>query len=124
MAKNPAAFAQLDTKNTAKALKALTVVLDAASFPGQDQTKLMAFVQSKQGEEADDMDMSPPAAATYGTHSTGILDTLEDMKEKAEEQLSSLRKAEVNSKHNFDMLSQSLRAQIVADEKDKSEEAS
>jgi len=122
MAKNPAAFAQLDTKTTANALKALTAVLDAASFPGQDQVKLMAFVQSKQGEEADDMDMSPPASATYKTHSTGILDVLEDLKEKAEEQLRDLRKAEVNSRHNFDMLRQSLQDQSAADNKDMEDE--
>ena len=35
-----------------------------------------------------------PAAATYKSHSGGILDVLEDMKEKAEGQLSELRKAE------------------------------
>merc|ERR1719350_671567 len=122
MAKNPASFAQLDTKTTAKALKALTAVLDAASFPGQDQTKLMAFVQSKQGEEADELDMSPPAAATYGTHSSGILDVLEDLKEKADEQLRDLRKGEVNNRHNFEMLRQSLEDQSAADNTDLEDE--
>merc|ERR1719350_1054657 len=122
MAKNPSSFAQLDTKNTAAALKALTAVLDAASFPGQDQAKLMAFVQSQQGEDADELDMSAPASATYKTHSSGILDVLEDLKEKADEQLSDLRKAEVNNRHNFNMLRQSLEDQSAADTKDMEDE--
>merc|ERR1719350_1170767 len=122
MAKNPSSFAQLDTKNTAAALKALTAVLDAAAFPGQDQAKLMAFVQSQQGEDADELDMSAPASATYKTHSSGILDVLEDLKEKADEQLSDLRKAEVNNRHNFNMLRQSLEDQSAADTKDMEDE--
>merc|ERR1712242_167199 len=106
----------------ANVLKALTAVLDAASFPGQDQTKLMAFVQSQQSEEADELELSPPAASTYKTHSTGILDVLEDLKEKGEEQLRALRKAETNSRHNFQMLKQSLEDQSAADTKDLEDE--
>merc|ERR1712066_256178 len=56
------------------------------------------------------------------THSGNILDVLEDMKEKAEEQLSDLRKAETNTAHNFDMLKQSLTDSIAADNHDLAEE--
>jgi len=123
MAKNPAAFAQIDSTNVNKALQAMSQVLDAAAFPSVDRTKLMAFVQARQGDEADDLDMSAPAAATYKTHSTGILDVLEDLKEKAVNQLSDLRKAEVNARHNFEMLKQSLEDQLGQDSKDKQQEA-
>merc|ERR1719162_2826823 len=122
MAKNPASFAQLDTKNAEGIAKALSVVLDAAAFSTQDQTKLMALVQSKQSDESDDLELSAPAAATYKTQSGGILDVLEDMKEKAEGQLSDLRKAEVNNRQNFDMLKQSLEDQVAADDKDMDDE--
>jgi len=122
MAKNPAAFAQLDNKNVASAVKALSLVLDAASFPSQDQTKLVALVQSQQSDENDDLELGAPAAATYKTHSNGILDVLEDLKEKAEGQLSDLRKAERNSRHNFEMLKQSLEDQSAADTKDMEDE--
>merc|ERR1712012_1489546 len=47
---------------------------------------------------------------------------LEDMKEKAESQLAELRKAEEAAKHNYEMLKQSLEAQISADKKDMKEE--
>ena len=101
MSKNPAALAQVDTTSMASTLKAISTVLDAAAFPGSDQKKLMAFVQAQQGDE--DEELGAPAAATYKTHSGGILDVLEDMKEKAEGQLADLRKAETNNKHNYEM---------------------
>jgi hypothetical protein len=66
--------------------------------------------------------LGAPAAATYKTHSTNILDVLEDMKEKAEEQLSELRKAETSAKQNFNMLKQSLDDQLAADNKDMAAE--
>ena len=46
MAKNPAAFAQMDTSNMANLAKTLSVVIDAASFPAADKKKRMALVQS------------------------------------------------------------------------------
>ena len=95
---NPAAFAQVNTKNMASVMQALSAVLDAASFPSQDQTKLVALAQSQQTDQSDDLELAAPAAATYTTHSGGIIDVLEDMKEKAEAQLSELRKAEVNNR--------------------------
>jgi len=122
MAKNPASFAQMDTRNVASAVQALSVVLDAASFPSQDQTKLMAFVQSQQSEESDDLELGAPAAATYKSHSSNIIDVLEDLKEKAEGQLSDLRKAEVSNAQNFAMLKQSLEDQSAADTKDMDDE--
>merc|ERR1719492_709696 len=122
MAKNPAAFAQMNTESTANLVKALGVVLDAAAFSSQDQTKLVALVQAQQTDDADDLAFGAPAAAAYRTHSTGILDVLEDLKEKAEGQLSDLRKAESNNRHNFEMLKQSLEDQVAADSKDMADE--
>ena len=106
MAKNPASFTQLDTRNAEGLSKALSVVLDAAAFSIQDQTKLMALVQSKQSDESDDLDLSASATASSATYNGGILDVLEDRKKKAERQLSDLRKAAVNNKQNSDMLKQ------------------
>merc|ERR1719336_954612 len=83
---------------------------------------LLSMVQEQQNEAVDYADLGAPAAALYKTHSTGILDVLEDLKEKAEEQLSGLRKAETSAKHNYAMLKQSLTDQIAADNKDMSDE--
>merc|ERR1719464_2047484 len=122
MAKNPAAFAQMNTDSAANLVKALGAILDAAAFPSQDQAKLAALVQSQQTEDADDLSFGAPSAAAYKTHSSSILDVLEDLKEKAEGQLSDLRTAESNNHHNFQMLRQSLEDQSAADTKDMEDE--
>lgn len=122
MAKNPAAFAQVDTHNMDSLVKSLTAVIDAASFASADRQRLVNLVQSSQNADSDDMDLDAPAAASYKSHSGGIMDVLEDLKEKAEEKLSGLRRAETTAKHNFAMLKQSLEDQIAADSKEMDEQ--
>jgi chromosome segregation ATPase len=119
MAKNPAAFAQMDTSNLNSMLSSLSVVIDAAGFSTADKSHLTALIQS---HSSDDQEPGAPAAAMYKTHSSNIVDVLEDLKEKAEAELADLRKAEGSSKHNFNMLKQSLEDQMAADNKDLSEE--
>jgi predicted nucleic acid-binding Zn-ribbon protein len=116
MAKNPSALAQLDSSSMTTMLNSLSVVVDAAAFTSSDKKRLMALVQSQQG--ADDEELGAPAAAVYKSHSGGIFDLLEDLKEKGEGELSKLRKDEANAKHNFAMLKQSLEDKIANDEKD------
>merc|ERR1719182_861736 len=124
MSKNPAALAQVDMKNLDGMVKSLGAVINAASFSAQDQKNLAALVQSQQGSEAEDEELGAPAAAVYKSHSGSIFDVLENLKEKAEGQLAELRKAEGATKHNFNMLKQSLTDQIEADSKDMAEEKS
>merc|ERR1740122_311695 len=117
-AKNPASFAQVYSTKVQNILHSLSLVADAAAFSVVDKQRLLALAQTDQG---DDM-MGAPAAAVYKSQSGGIIDVLEDMKEKAESQLAELRKAEGASQHNYAMLKQSLEAQIAADQKDMKEE--
>merc|ERR1719487_188380 len=84
----------------------------------------MALVQAKQGSSNDDEDFGAPAAATYKSQSGNIVDLLDDLKEKAEEELADVRKAESGAKHNYQMLKQSLEDQIAADTKDMNEQQS
>merc|ERR1740115_689689 len=105
-------------------VKSLSAVIDAASFSAQDQRNLAALVQSQQGTASDDEELAAPAAAVYKSHSGSIFDVLEDMKEKAEGQLAELRKAESTTKHNFNMLAQSLEDEIAADSSDMTQEKS
>jgi len=118
MQKNPAALAQVTNSGLSGLLSAMSVVLDAASFPVADKQKLTALLQSQQGSDEEDSELGSPAAATYKSHSTGIFDVLEDMKEKAETELSDIRKAEMTNAHNFKMLKQSLVDAGAADNKD------
>jgi len=124
MSKNPAALAQIDTTNMNNMVKSLAAVIDAAAFSAQDQKNLVALVQSQQNSDSDDDALGAPAAAVYKSHSNGIFDVLEDLKEKAEGQLAELRKSESSTKHNFNMLKQSLEDEIEADSKDMNEEKS
>jgi len=120
MSKNPAALAQIDKTSMSSLLQSLSVVVDAASFSSSDRQKLVALAQSKEGEE----EMGAPAAATYTSQSGGIVDVLEDLKEKAEGELAEARKAESSSKHNFEMMKQSLEDQMAADNRDLDEQKS
>jgi len=116
-AKNPASFAQVYSTNVQNIIHSLSLVADAAAFSVADKQRLMVLAQTDQGEEM----MGAPAATVYKSQSGGIIDVLEDMKEKAESQLAELRKAEESSQHNYAMLKQSLEAQIAYDEKDMKE---
>jgi len=122
MSKNPAALAQIDTSNMNKMVKSLGAIIDAAAFSSQDQKNLAALVQSQQNSDSDDDALGAPAAAVYKSHSNGIFDVLEDLKEKAEGQLAELRKSEASTKHNFNMLKQSLEDEVDADSKDMADE--
>jgi len=122
MSKNPAALAQIDTTSMSNLMHSLSLVVDAAAFSTSDKSKLMALVQARQGDE--DAELGAPAAKAYSSQSGGIVDVLEDLKEKAEGELAEARKAESSAKHNFGMMRQSLEDQLAADNKDMSEQKS
>jgi len=122
MAKNPAALTQIDTRSMSSLLQSLTVVVDAAGFSTSDRSKLIALVQSKQGDE--DSELGAPAAKSYTSQSGGIVDVLEDLKEKAEASLADARKAESSAKHNFGLMKQSLDDQMAADTSDLNKQKS
>jgi len=115
-----ASLAQIDTSSMSSLVQGLTAVVDAAGFTGSDQQKLVALVQAQQS----DSDMGAPAAATYKSQSGGILDVLEDLKDKAETELAEARKSESATKHNYDMMKQSLSDQVAADTKNMNEQKS
>jgi len=115
MAKNPAAFAQIDTNNMAMLMQTLDTVMDAASFAAVDKQKLTALVQTQDNSDDDDDDTGAPAASSYKSQSGGIVDVLADMKDKASNELADLRKAESKSAHSFKMLQQSIEDQTGAD---------
>merc|ERR1719158_2256329 len=112
----------LDTSNIQALLKGVSVVLDAAAFSGDNKQKLLGLIQNVQSDESDDEIMGAPAPDAYKSKSGGIVDTLTDMKDKAEGELSEARKAESNLQHNYDMLKQALTDSIAAAEHEKKEQ--
>merc|ERR1719393_291905 len=79
-----------------------------------DASKLTALVQqSQQAHDADEEEApDAPAGAVYESQSGNIVDTLQDLAEKAESQLADLRKSEVTNRHNYEMLKQSLEDEV------------
>merc|ERR1719503_324712 len=82
-----------------------------------DAKALNSFVQTTSDD--DDSSMGAPDATVYGSHSGGIIDTLNGLLEKAETQLSSATGAETANKNNYDQLKQSLTDEIKYANKDK-----
>merc|ERR550514_1122904 len=78
----------------------------------QDAAKLTALVQSANQDDDSSDSVGAPEAAAYESHSGNIIDVLEGLNDKAKEQLDSARKAETNSRNNFEMLKQSLTDEI------------
>jgi len=111
----------VDSTDLNSMLRTLSLVIDAASFTNVDKQKLLNLMQSKQNDEDDD-ELGAPAPDAYKNKSGGIMDVLNEMKEKAEAELSELRKAEKNSAHNFEMLKLALTDEIAADQKELDEE--
>merc|ERR1719158_1351541 len=83
MQKGGASMLQLrDAKSLADVLK---VMVDASALNSADASKLTVLVQEAQ--RADDSDSGAPAAAVYESHSASIVDVLQGLQDKAEEQL-------------------------------------
>lgn len=102
--------AKVGRRDVQQLMRTLSTIVDAASFSVQDKDKLLGLVQNGVSDEEDNdaEDVGAPAAAAYEGHGGSIIDTLEDLKQKAVTELEGARRAEINAKHNFEMLQQSL----------------
>jgi len=117
MKKHGAAMVQV--QKASGLMQALSAMVDASMIGSQDAAKLTALVQN--GDKSDDEDsdeVGAPAAAVYKGQGGGIIDALENLLDKAKEQLDDARTKEMSSKHAFEMMAQSLRDEIKYAEKD------
>merc|ERR1719453_2285292 len=109
-------FAQVKDLSKFKDLTdALAVILKATAFDDQDKSKLQALVQAD--DDDDFLSRSAPAAKAYENQSGGIIETLEDMKDKATGMRNDGQKAEMNAQHSYNMLAQSLKDALKVDGK-------
>merc|ERR1719362_1028912 len=104
----------LQMQGVTNLVQAFQAMVQASMLSSADATRLTALVQT------DDSDLQPgaPAAAVYEGHSGGIIDTLKDLLEKAENQLADAQHKETNALHNFEMLKQSLEDEMKFATKD------
>ena len=89
-------------------VNALTALVQASSISSDDRSTLTSLMQQAQGADDEDfLAAAAPAPKAYESQSGSILDTLEDMKEKAVAMRNKAQKEEMNAKHAFEMMAQS-----------------
>merc|ERR1719217_1185777 len=104
--------ALLQTAAMTKVADSLGALVEASSLSTLDKTKLQVLLEA--GED----DSQEPEEKGQ---SKGIIETMEDMLEKSEEQQSAGQKAEMEAAHHFDMLKLSLEDGITAETKELAE---
>ena len=87
-------------KVLASVASGLSKIVEASWVNAHQKSVIQSLLQSQSGESDEDLSLQPQAtSAAYSSQSSGILDTIADMQEKAEESLSSSRKDEMEAQH-------------------------
>merc|ERR1719473_730787 len=112
-------FLQQRDRNELKGLTAVFSKLIEANWVNkQDKATVQSLLQSTSTDGDEDLSLQPQASTSaYEGHGGGILETLSDMKEKAEATLSDARTAEMKASHGYEMLKQSLEMELSTMEK-------
>jgi chromosome segregation ATPase len=110
----------LPKKELSLLASSLSKIIEASWVNEHDRKAVQSLLQTSDGDE--DLSFQPQATtSSYSSQSGGIVDTLEDMREKAEESLSSTRKDEMEAAHAFALLKQSLEDEISVSKKQLSQ---
>merc|ERR1719262_1338363 len=82
-------------------------------MPSESKRVIDAFLaQDPDAGDAEGMAVSAPEANAYEFQSQGIIDMLEKLLNKFQDERNTLEKEETNSRHAFEMLMQDLTSQI------------
>merc|ERR1719502_1010569 len=111
LAKSGAA-SMMQLKSAQSIAQALAVMVQATSLSSADASKLTALLQDSQESEDGSESLGAPAAAVYKGQSGGIIETMQDLFEKAEAQLEEARGTEKKALQAYQMLAQSLKDEI------------
>merc|ERR1719274_543279 len=108
-------MAFMQTKGNKKAIESLAstlqTIVEATWISTEDKAKVQQLLQTEDSDE--DLTLQPQATTSaYDSHGGGILDTLTDLKDKAEVSLSKARKAEMEANHAYEMLKQSIEMEL------------
>jgi chromosome segregation ATPase len=109
--------------NLGKVAQNLAQIVQASWVNTNQKSQIEAFLQKP--DDDDDLSLSPAAlvqqpqasVSAYNSHSSGILDTLADLQEKAEAAQSEARREEMKAGHAHKMLVGSLEAELKAQTK-------
>merc|ERR1719253_2426891 len=104
-------FLQRGSKDLSALTTALSKVVEATWVNSHQKSVVQSLIQSTSEDE--DLSLQPQATSSaFESQGGGILDTLGDMKDKAESTLSSARKDEMAASHSYEMLKQSLETEL------------
>merc|ERR1719197_1389528 len=79
----------------------------------EDKAKVQKLLQTDDSDEDLTLTAQPQATTSaYKSHGGGILDTLTEVKEKAEVSLSKARKTEMEANHAYELLKQSIEMEL------------
>merc|ERR1719335_1420241 len=113
---------QRDRDDFKKVTDGLSKIIEANWVSKQDKAAVQALLQAGSSDSDEDLSLNPQASTSnYDSHGGGILDTLTDMKTKAESTLSDARTAEMKAQHSYEMLKRSLEMELSTMEKRMSE---
>jgi chromosome segregation ATPase len=109
---------QRDRDDFKKVTDGLSKIIEASWVSKHDKAAVQALLQSGSSDSDEDLSLQPQASTSaYESSGGGILDTLSDMKTKAESTLSDARTAEMKAQHTYEMLKQSLEMELSTMEK-------
>merc|ERR1719502_1795781 len=95
-------------------LSGLKKVVEASWVSAHQKSVLTSLMQS---QDSDEDEQPQGTTVAYESQSSGILDTIADMQEKAEASLSSTRKDEMEAAHAYALLKQGLEDEIKVNKK-------
>merc|ERR1719247_419193 len=104
---------QRDRDDFKKVTDGLSKIIEANWVSKHDEVAVQALLQAGSSDTDEDLSLNPQASTSnYDSHGGGILDTLTDMKTKAESTLSDARTAKMKAQHTYEMLKQSLEMEL------------
>jgi len=96
-----------------KLTDSLSKIISATWVNSQQKAVVQSLLQSQSTEDDEDLSLQPQAtAAAFTSQGGGILDTIKDMREKAEGTLSDARSEEMKAQHAYEMLKSSLEQEL------------
>jgi len=122
-----AALVQRQAAKAGGLIEALKVMIDVHSLNTADSDKLTTLVEMNEGEEesdgsaSDSDEQSAPASDAYKSKSGGLIETMENLLEKAQAQLEESRRAETKKRFNYEIFKQSLEDKIRISNQDMDE---
>merc|ERR1719313_2062071 len=102
----------MQLKSASTIAQTLAVMVQATSLSSADASRLTAMLQDSQESEDGSDSLGAPAAAVYKGQSGGIIETMQDLFEKAESQLEEARNTEKKALQAYQMLAQGLKDEI------------